>query len=32
MPVDLGLGKIEQVLAFDVPRTHVVADGVAHDP
>src|ERR1700679_1533381 len=29
--VDLGLRKIERVCAFDVARTHVVADGVADD-
>ena len=27
--VDFRLGQVEEVLAFDIPGTHVVADGVA---
>src|SRR5580658_1277436 len=29
--VDLGLGKVERILAFDIARAHVIADGVADD-
>ena len=29
--VDLGLGEIERVFAFDVAAAHIVADGVADD-
>src|SRR5664279_3882768 len=29
--VDLGLREIQEILPLDVPRTHVVADGVADD-
>src|SRR6185312_17025902 len=29
--INLRLGKIERVFAFDIARTHVVADGIADD-